>query len=592
MSVAEQITRIQADRNTIRNKLIALGMATSTDNLDKLATAIDGIADQGAVSAEILEGTTYTIPKGYHNGSGTVKALTDTAGEAEKYKTQTKTVTPTKQQQSITPNSGYYALESVTVNPIPDAYQDVSSVTAGAGDVLAGKVIVDATGAIKTGTMANNGAVAKTLTTSDSSYTVPAGYHSGSGKVSVTPEDKSVTPTKAAQDVTATTGKVLNKVSVAAIPDAYQDVTAVTAGAANVLTGKTFVAADGTVVDGTMVNNGAVTKVLDTSTTSYTVPAGYHNGSGKVSLTVETKTATPSKATQTVSPSSGKVLSKVTVNPIPDAYQDVTGVTATADKVLTGSSFVDADGTEVAGTMANNGAVSQVLDTETESYTVPAGYHDGTGEVTINTQGSVVTPKKTIVVVNPDSGYVFSSVAVNPIPDEYQDVTGVTATADKVLEGSTFVDSTGAEVAGTMANNSAVTKVLDTATTSYTIPAGYHSGSGKVIISVEDRAVTPTKEKQICAATSGKLIRSFIVRPIPDAYQDVTAVDAEAAHVLDGKKIVDATGTVVTGSMANNGDVSATIDGLTTTSVTIPAGYTTGGTVSLTDDIEEALAAI
>lgn len=378
MSVAEQITRIQADRNTIRNKLVSLGMATSTDNLDKLATAIDGIADQGAVSAEILEGTTYTIPKGYHNGSGTVKALTDTVGEAEKYKTQTKTVTPTKQQQSITPNSGYYALESVTVNPIPEAYQDVSSVTAAAGDVLAGKVIVDATGAIKTGTMVNNGAVAKTLTTASPSYTVPAGYHNGEGTVSITSEDKSVTPTKAAQNITATTGKVLNKVTVAAIPGEYQDVTGVTATATKVLTGSTFVDSTGAEVAGTMPNNGAVTKVIDTSTTSYTVPAGYHNGRGKVSLNVEAKTATPTKSTQTVTPSSGKVLSKVTVNPIPDAYQDVTAVDAEAAHVLSGKKIVDAAGAVVTGAMANNGDVSASFDgLTTTSVTIPAGYTSG-----------------------------------------------------------------------------------------------------------------------------------------------------------------------------------------------------------------------
>ena len=34
------------------------------------------------------------------------------------------------------------------------------------------------------------------------------------------------------------------------------------------------------------------------------------------------------------------------------------------------------------------------------------------------------------------------------------------------------------------------------------------------------------------------------------------------------------------------------MDGLTQTSVTIPEGYTLGGTVSLTGDIENALAAI
>ena len=44
--------------------------------------------------------------------------------------------------------------------------------------------------------------------------------------------------------------------------------------------------------------------------------------------------------------------------------------------------------------------------------------------------------------------------------------------------------------------------------------------------------------------------------------------------------------------MANNGDTSGTIDGLTVTSKEIPAGYTSGGTVSLTNDIENALAAI
>ena len=50
------------------------------------------------------------------------------------------------------------------------------------------------------------------------SYTIPKGYHSGSGKVQIVLETKTVTPTKSAQDITPTSGKVLGKVTVAAIP--------------------------------------------------------------------------------------------------------------------------------------------------------------------------------------------------------------------------------------------------------------------------------------------------------------------------------------------------------------------------------------
>ena len=62
--------------------------------------------------------------------------------------------------------------------------------------------------------------------------------------------------------------------------------------------------------------------------------------------------------------------------------------------------------------------------------------------------------------------------------------------------------------------------------------------------------------------------------------------------VLDGKKNVNASGTVVTGSMPNSVSAAGTIDGLTITSITVLAGYTTGGTISFTSDIENALAAI
>ena len=373
MSIATEIARIQTDRNTIRNKLIDFGLAESTSNLDALATAVDGIVNCGAVSAQVQEGDTYTIPKGYHNGAGTVSGV---AGGGN-YNLQSKTVTPTKQQQSITPDAGYYGLSDVTVGAIPAAYQDVSSTTAAAGDVLTGKVFVTSTGTVTTGTMANNGAASKVLTAADPSYTVPKGYHSGAGTVSINPETKTVTPTTSQQTVSPTSGKVLSSVTVNAIPEQYVDTSDATATAAQILDGATAYV-DGEMVEGTMPNNGAVTKTLDTATTSYAVPAGYHSGTGTVSVSLETKNATPTKSPQTISPSTGKLLSSVSVAAIPDAYQDVTGVTAVAADVLTGKVIVSATGKEITGSMANNGAISGTIDgLTTTSYSVPAGYTSG-----------------------------------------------------------------------------------------------------------------------------------------------------------------------------------------------------------------------
>lgn len=489
MSISEEILRIQTARNTIRTKLVGLGLAQSTADIDDCATAIDGIENQGAVSAQVVEGATYTIPKGYHNGSGTVSGIKGGGN----YSLQSKSIIPTKAQQNITPDAGYYGLSDVTVDAIPENYQDVTPVTAGAADVLATKVIVDATGKSIAGTMPNNGAVTQTISIATPSYTIPKGYHSGSGKVSISAETKSATPTKSSQTISASNGKVLSSVTVGAIPAKYQDVTGVTAGAANVLTGYDFVDAEGELIEGTMPAINATAQTISIATPSYTIPLGYHDGTGKVSISTETKTATPTKSAQTITPTSGKVLSSVTVNAIPEAYQDITVTTAGPAHVLAGKKFVGADGKVTDGTMINNGAVA-----------------------------------KTISVADP----------------------------------------------------------------SYTIPAGYHSGSGTVKISAETKAVTPTKSKQTITPTNGSVLGTVTVDAIPSAYQDVTGVTAAAANVLDGKYFVTATGVKTEGTMANNGAISKTIDGLSATSTSIPAGYTSGGTVSLTGDIEAALAAI
>lgn len=121
-----------------------------------------------------------------------------------------------------------------------------------------------------------------------------------------------------------------------------------TAAAGNILAGKTAYV-DGAKVTGTMADKGAVTGTLATKAGAYTVPAGYHNGSGKVSISAteqakiiagniksgvtilgvsgtytgaaiqaQAKSATPTTSQQIIQPDTGyDYLSQVTVAAIP-----------------------------------------------------------------------------------------------------------------------------------------------------------------------------------------------------------------------------------------------------------------------------------
>lgn len=105
--------------------------------------------NRGAVSGSIttVDGQ-YTIPQGYHDGSGkvqidsteqakliadniregiTVLGVTGTMSGTEGANPQAKTVTPTSSQQVVLPDEGYNYLSQVTVSAVPYTETDNSA---------------------------------------------------------------------------------------------------------------------------------------------------------------------------------------------------------------------------------------------------------------------------------------------------------------------------------------------------------------------------------------------------------------------------------------------------------------------------------
>lgn len=163
-------------------------------------------------------------------------------------------------------------------------------------------------------------------------------------------------------------------------------------------------------------------------------------------ITLQTKTATPTKSTQTILPDTGYGgLSSITIEPIPDKYITTDDATATASDILKDKTAY-VNGTKLQGT-----------------FTVP----------TPTLQSKTITPSKSEQTVQADSGYDgLKSVKVEAIPSEYINTTDGTATGSDILKGKTAY-AKGTLITGTLTASS-ITIAVNGTTSSETTGTLYN----------------------------------------------------------------------------------------------------------------------
>ena len=186
----------------------------------------------------------------------------------------------------------------------------------------------------------------------------------------------------------------------------------------------------------------------------------------------------------------------------------------------------------------------------------------------------------------PDTGIDgLSKVTVEPIPNAYIDTTTDNAPyAGDMLKGTIAFANTN-KIEGALEDKD----ILEYSADGLSFENGDLIVSGtnteRAIVKAEADVSITVEGADLGNATAadvlnGKTFTSENGLVIEGTGPTLANLNATNSNVLTGKKFIGSNGIEETGTMANLGSVSATLNS-TTKSKTIPAGYTTGGTISL-----------
>ena len=143
---------------------------------------------------------------------------------------------------------------------------------------------------------------------------------------------------------------------------------------------------------------------------------------------------------------------------------DTSSDTATVAEVLATKTF-HARGSALTGTMVNNGAVTGTISTKAQEYTIPIGYHDGSGKVSISS-----TEQAKIIADNIKEGVSILGVTGNVSP-----ASGVTAqakTTDAYTTAQTLLPDAGYDYLSQVTVNAIFFEEVDNAAGGKTVTIG------------------------------------------------------------------------------------------------------------------------
>ena len=467
---------------------------------------------------------------------------------------QAKTISPEEYQQIINADNGYDGLSSVTVSAISDTYVG-SKVTKASGTTIIPSSAEQT--AITANTYALNAIKVAAVPTEAKSVTANGTFKPSSGKYfsqvtvnvptgsTINNQDKTVTPSETAQDITADTGYTgLGVVTVGAISSTYVG-SRITRNPARTVNGRTV-----------------------------TIP-GPSYFTGNVSTSIAEGTAgTPTASKGTISNHSISVTPSVTntTGYITGGTKSGTAVTVTASELVSGNKAITANGTNI-----------DVINYATVSVAVPSS---GT---TINNQDKEITPSESSQSITADSGYTgLGTVTVNAISSTYvgsgiakKSSTDLTVSGATVNVPAGYYESAASKAVSTMTLPTAATS---SATSGFTSKATISRSTSDQYINIPIGYNSAGAYYKISAVANGSVTA-------PSTISGTTATVSTGTNTITLTKTVSITPNVTTAGYisagtAGNASVSLTASVTTkaaatitpsTTNQTIAAGtYLTG----------------